>query len=142
MTEWTMWDTLAMIVGYAIVFYAGMKYAENRMIHRMMDMLTDEEVEELYALQTKLAELDPNDDDKADAILDDALRQLKFEIIDEHIENGSHYFYTHKGEFLCQGTSREEAVSNFLAKSKKDCCIITPEKQKLYVIDGAIKESL
>jgi hypothetical protein len=142
MTEWTMWDTLAMLVGYAIVFYSGMRYAENKMIRRMMDLLTDEEVEEMYKLQTQLEQLDPKDEARADAMIDDAMRKLKFEIIDEHIENGSHYFYTHKGEFLCQGTSRQEAVQNFLAKNKKDCCIITPEKQKLYVIDGVIKESL
>jgi hypothetical protein len=104
-------DYLLYAIGVAGAFYLGMRYAEYRMIKKMIDMMTPEERAEIYETAQKIK----SDLEKAGirnvavhTVDEDDVVNLKHEVMDN-----VHFLYRDGNTFVCQGPSIDSVARRF-----------------------------
>ncbi len=117
---------LFLIVGAA--FYLGMRYAEYRLVKRMMDMMSPEERDRIM----KLAE--QRDDEEKNPWRKDIVN-INYEVV-----GNSHIFYGSDGQFLCQGNSLDDVALQFKAVSStpKIAIVTAVSGDTLTVVNGEV----
>lgn len=108
---------LLYIISIGVAFWAGMRYAEYKLISRMIEMMTDEERDELEELAHKIKrdlegkgikDVQVHSVDEGDVV------EVKHEVVD-----GAHFLYKNGNTFMCQGTTFETAAEQFAKMIKK-----------------------
>jgi hypothetical protein len=129
------------VVVAAIAFYAGFKYCEYRLISHMISLLTNDELEELMELREQLENAT---DEEADVIIRSVGDRIDLKMIKLEMVNDRYFFYDFQNNFICQGTSKEDAVVNFrlVDKTCNRACVVSDDKKEFYIVDGVITDKL
>jgi hypothetical protein len=111
------------VLSLAMAFYCGMRYAEYKLISKMIDMMTPEERDELEDLAHKI---------KAD-LEKKGIKGVQVHSVDEEdvvtvhheIMDGVHFLYRDGTKFVCQGPTFEGVANTFAATiSKREVGVI------------------
>lgn len=123
-------------------FYIGMRFAEMRLIAQMIETLSDDELKRLEELHVKLQNLE--DDEDADAVITAAAKEVNLKVMKCDIVDGHHFYYDMDGNFVCQGVTRLEAVTNYELNNKSGMngCVVSENGDKFYIVKGQIVDSL
>ena len=110
--------TIILFLGsVGLAFWAGMKYAEYRLIQTMIDMMTPDERDELEELAHKIKR-----DLEGKGIKDVQVHQVDEEDVVEvkhEVVDGAHFLYKNGDTFMCQGTTFETAAEQFAKMIKR-----------------------
>lgn len=109
-------------------FYLGMRYAEFRLVKRMLDSMTPEERDRVM----KMAE---REDEETKNPWRKDIVNVTYEVV-----GNSHIFYGSDGQFLCQGNSLDEVALQFKAVSSapKIAIVTATSGDTLTVVNGRV----
>ena len=122
----------------AIIGFITYQYAQYRLIARMLESLSDEEIDRLERLKDQLdAALS---DEEADRIIESANKQLSSVTLTQEIVGNTLYLYN-GNTFVAQGNTETEAAINFF-NSDHSCPQATVrcgEGKQYLIIEGKIE---
>jgi hypothetical protein len=127
---------IAVIIG-AIIGFIAYQYAQYRMIARMLESLSDEELDRLERLKAQLeAALT---DEEADGIIANANNVASVTLTQEVVA-GTLYLYN-GNTFVAQGNTAAEAATNFFnsCHSHSRATVRCGEGKQYLIIDGNIQ---
>jgi len=127
---------ISVIIG-AIVGFIAYQYAQYRMIARILESLSDEEIDRLERLKTQLDAA--ISDEEADRIIESANKQLSSVTLTQEIVGDTLYLYN-GNTFVAQGNTASEAALNFF-NSDHSCSQATVrcgEGKQYLIVEGKI----
>ena len=127
---------ISLIIG-AIIGFIAYQYAQYRLIARMLDGLSDEELDRLERLKEQLeAALT---DEEADGIIANANNVASVSLTQE-VVGGTLYLYN-GNTFVAQGNTAAEAATNFFNSqhSHSRATVRCGEGKQYLIIDGNIQ---